>query len=174
VTRSVGLDSADTTSDHSGRIFMCENQPGLHLLTRQSSLSSTSSLASPAVASRRNPTTCIADCCARAASGECRRYIEQGDDLAPSHELTLGRGSQSSTSLDIRALCIAAKYSRLCRLRVKTRIRLVRAYVSFHQLRTWRRTRLCARGANYGSMQCSKTNPIRSPRRQRPARSAAQ
>jgi hypothetical protein len=43
----------------------------------------------------------------------------------------------------IGALCIAAKSSRLCRFRVKTRSRPFPAYVSFRQLRTRRSMSLC-------------------------------
>jgi hypothetical protein len=39
----------------------------------------------------RNPITGIAGCCARAARGRCA--AEQGDELAPSHELSSGRST---------------------------------------------------------------------------------
>jgi hypothetical protein len=67
----------------------------------------------------------------------CRRSTQQGDELASSHEFASENVHNLAHHWTMRALCIAAKSSCLCRFRVKTRIRLLGAYVSYRQLRTF-------------------------------------
>src|SRR5262249_50067480 len=52
-----------------------------------------------------------------------RCAAEQGDELAPSHELPSEEARNLSHHWTMRALCIAAKYSRLSRFRVQKRPR---------------------------------------------------
>jgi hypothetical protein len=47
-----------------------------------------------------------------------RRATEQGEEIAPSHELPSNEAHNLAHHWTMRALCIAAKYSRLCRFRV--------------------------------------------------------
>src|SRR6516162_7166874 len=67
-----------------------------------------------------------------------RRAAEQGYECAPSHKLPSDEANKLPHYWTTRALCIAAKFSGLCRLGVTTRIAVRQAYVSFHQLRTSR------------------------------------
>jgi hypothetical protein len=55
------------------------------------------------------------------ARGErkCRGSTKQGEEIAPSHELPSNEAHNLAHHC-MRALCIAAKYSRLCRFRVKS------------------------------------------------------
>jgi len=66
----------------------------------------------------------------------CGSAAEQGDKLAPSHELPLDEANKLPHHWTMWALCIAAKYSRLCRFRVKLERLYQRPHVSFRWLRT--------------------------------------
>jgi hypothetical protein len=66
-----------------------------------------------------------------------RRATEQGEEIAPSHELPSNEAQNLAHHWTMRALCIAAKYSRLCRFRVKSSVPSEKRHVSFDRQRTF-------------------------------------